>query len=394
MEAFISDWLNLLIRWAHMIAGIGWIGTSFYFVALDMSLRKREGMKDGVLGTAWEVHGGGFYHVEKFTVAPKDLPDDLVWYKWEAYLTWLTGILLMTVQFYWHAETWLIDPAVMDLSIAQAITLSLGSMAAGWVIYDSLLCRSPIGRDPILLGGLTFLLILGAAYLYTNTFSPRAALVHVGAFTGTLMAANVFAVIIPNQKRITAALLAGKEPDPKYGAMGKQRSLHNTYLTLPVLLMMVSGHYPMLNSHPQAWLIVGCILVIGAAGRYFLVRHEVGDGIDKIGWCLPIIGIGFLGAVVLTWPTDIASKVGPVSEAEAVAIAATHCGACHAAIPSHEAFEEPPKNIVLEGAEDLRRHAAAIMAQAVRGQAMPLGNETGMTAEERLKLGAWLETAE
>lgn len=390
MEAFITDWLNILLRWAHLIAGIGWIGTSFYFVALDMSLKKREKMREGVYGTAWEVHGGGFYHVEKFSVAPKELPSDLIWYKWEAYLTWFTGILLMTVQFYWNAETWMIDPAVLEMSKVDAVALSIGSFAGGWLIYDRM-CRSPIGKDPYLLGALTFLLILLAAYLYTNTFSARSALIHVGAFVGTLMAANVFGIIIPNQKKIADALMAGKTPDPIYGAIGKQRSMHNTYLTLPVLLMMVSGHYPMLSNHPHAWLIVGFIIAIGAAGRHFLVRHEVGDGMDKIGWCLPIIAVAFAGALAMTWPEDRFGDVGPVEDAEALRIVQTHCISCHAAIPTDTNFEEPPKNIVLESLDDIRRSAALVMKQSVFTEAMPLGNQTEMTDEERVRLGAWLQ---
>ena len=220
MSAFVVDWLNLLLRWAHMIAGIGWIGTSFYFIALDLSLKKRERMKEGVLGTAWQVHGGGFYHVEKFTVAPKELPGDLIWFKWEAYLTWFTGFLLLVVQFYLDAGAWMIDPAVLDLEPLHAVGISVASLAVGWFVYDGL-CRSPIGRRPTLLAGAAFLWILLAAYIYTNVFSGRAAMIHVGAFIGTLMAANVFAAIIPNQKRITRALLAGRAPDPKLGAIGQ-----------------------------------------------------------------------------------------------------------------------------------------------------------------------------
>ncbi len=389
MEVFVADWLNLLIRWAHMIAGIGWIGTSFYFVALDMSLKKREGMPDGVLGTAWEVHGGGFYHVQKYMVAPAELPKDLIWFKWEAYLTWFTGILLMVVQFYWNAEAWLVDPAVMDLDPLTAIAISAISLAVGWFVYDGI-CRSPLGRNVIVLAVTVFLLILAASYFYTHVFSARSALIHVGAFVGTIMAANVFGIIIPNQKKITASLVAGEAPDPRLGAMGKQRSMHNTYLTLPVLVMMVSGHYPMLTSHPEAWLIVGLILVIGGLGRHFLVRHEVGDGLDKIGWCLPVIAVAFAAAVFVTWPQDRTSSVAAVGDEEILALTQTHCLSCHATNPSHEAFEQPPKNVVLETLDQFRRHKQQIIVQTVQSEIMPLGNETGMTLEERARLGAWL----
>src|SRR5438105_3652943 len=269
MDVFLGEWVNMLLRWAHMIVGIGWIGTSFYFMALDYSLNQQERKSPGVLGTAWQVHGGGFYHVEKFTVAPPHLPPRLHWFRWEAYLTWATGLGLLVVQYYLHARSFLIDPAVMPLQAWQAIAISLASLAAGWLIYDGL-CRSPVGTHTTLLAALVFALILGASALYTLVFSGRGAFVHVGALVGTIMAANVFAAIIPNQRKMVAQLLRGETPDARYGAIGKQRSLHNNYLTLPVLVMMVSGHYPFLYGHPHAWLVVAAILVCGGLFRHAL----------------------------------------------------------------------------------------------------------------------------
>ncbi len=390
MTAFAADWLNLLIRWAHLIAGIGWIGTSFYFIALDLSLRKRERMNEGVLGTAWEVHGGGFYHVEKYLTAPKHLPDDLIWFKWEAYLTWVTGFLLLVVQYYWYAPVYLIDPGVMALTTVQATGISVASLAVGWFAYDGL-CRSPAGRTPTILVAAVFILIVAATYLYTHVYSGRGALIHVGALVGTIMAANVFGVIIPNQKKITNALLKGEPPDPALGATGKQRSVHNTYLTLPVLLLMVSSHYPMLTNHPQAWLLVAFVLVGGAALRFFLVGHEVGEPMSKIGWALPVIAAALAAAAVMTAPRPAPSLAGLiVDDARVVAIAQKHCVACHAARPTHEAFPEAPKGVQLETVEDLRRYAILIEQQAVNSDVMPLGNETGMSDDERRELGAWL----
>ncbi len=385
---FAMDWLNLLFRWAHLIVGIGWIGTSFYFIALDLSLRKREGMKEGVLGTAWEVHGGGFYHVEKYTVAPKELPDDLIWYKWEAYLTWVTGFALLVVQYYFNATAYLIDPSVMKLMPGEAILISIVSLVAGWLIYDRL-CKSPIGRNVPLLAGCLFALILAASYGFTHVFSGRGALIHVGAFIGTIMAVNVFGIIIPNQKKIAASLMAGEAPDPALGAMGKQRSVHNNYLTLPVLLMMVSNHYPMLTGHPQSWLLVALILVIGGMVRHFLNRHDAGDPFAKFWWALPAGAVGLVAAIIMTAPTDY-SGGDKVADATVVALAQTHCASCHAAAPTSEAFEEAPKGIHLATVEDLRRYAELIMVQAVQSDAMPLGNETGMTDEERATLGTWI----
>ena len=389
-SAFLADWLNLLIRWAHMIAGIGWIGTSFYFIALDQSLKRREKMKEGVMGTAWEVHGGGFYHVEKFTVAPKELPGDLIWFKWEAYLTWMTGFLLLVVQFYFDADAWMIDPAVMDLEAWQAIVISVASLAVGWFVYDGI-CRSPIGERTTLLAVVGFVWVLAAAYFYSQVFSGRTALIHVGAFIGTLMAANVFAVIIPYQRKITEALLAGRSPDPKFGAIGKQRSVHNTYLTLPVLVTMVGGHYPMLSAHPHAWLIVAFIIVGGACLRHALVSHEVGEPFSGYAWTLPIILIALFAAIWMTSPRQRDTSGLDVSDVEVMAIVQQHCVSCHAARPRNEAFDEPPKNVVLENIDQLRRHSKQVVQFAVQTRAMPLGNETGMTDEERLQLGAWLD---
>ena len=389
MVAFASDWANLLVRWGHMIAGIAWIGTSFYFIALDLSLKKREKMKDGVIGTTWEVHGGGFYHVEKFMVAPKELPADLVWFKWEAYLTWVTGFLLLILQFYLEAGAWMIDPSVLALESWQAISISIASLAVGWFVYDGL-CRSPIGKRITLLVIIGFVWVLAAAYFYTHIFAGRAALIHVGAFIGTIMAANVFAIIIPNQKKVTAALLAGDNPDPKYGEIGKQRSVHNTYLTLPVVVLMVSGHYPMLFGHPHAWLIVAFVIVGGACLRHVLVSYEVGEPFSKYRAALPVILIALIAAIYMTTPQQSNFFDSVVSDVEVMTIVRKHCTTCHAANPKNEAFDAPPKNIVLENIDQLGRHGKQVVRFAVQTRAMPLGNETGMTEDERLKLGAWL----
>jgi uncharacterized membrane protein len=390
MSVFIADWLNLLFRWAHLVAAIGWIGTSFYFISLDLALRKRAAMRPGVAGTAWEVHGGGFYHVEKFLTAPKELPQDLVWFKWEAYLTFVTGMALMVVQFYWNASAWLIDPGKLALAPWQAIAISVSSLFVGWVVYDGL-CRSPVGRQPALLAGLVFVGLLAAAYGYLAVFSGRSAMVHLGALIGTIMAVNVFALIIPGQKKIISALKAGREPDPALGAIAKQRSVHNTYLTLPVLVFMVSGHYPILIGHSQAWVVAGLIIVGGAAVRHLLIRHEAGDPLTKIGWMLPLIVLALLAALWLTAPAQ--RPAGPqaaVPDAEVLAIVQQHCVSCHAANPVHETFTEPPAGMVLESLDDVRRYRDLIDQFAVETEIMPLGNETGMTETERARLGTWI----
>lgn len=390
MLAFAAEWLNILIRWAHLVAGIGWIGTSFYFIALDLSLKKRAEMKPGVYGTAWEVHGGGFYHVEKYTVAPPELPSDLIWYKWEAYLTFLTGFALLTVQYYFNPQAYLIDPDLLPMRSSEAIVISVLSLVAGWFIYDRLLCRTAIGANTTLLAVAVFGLIMAFTYLFTHIYSGRGAFIHVGALVGTIMAANVFRVIVPNQKKITEALLRGETPDARLGAQGKQRSVHNNYLTLPVLLMMVSNHYPILTNHPQSWILVALILVIGAMVRHFINRHEAGDPFSRIGWTLPVAGVGLAVALVMTAPAPRSAAAVTVADVDVLRIAATHCAACHADRPTHEGFAEPPKGIVLTDIAHLGRYAALIEQQAVKSDAMPLGNETGMTEEERALLGAWI----
>jgi uncharacterized membrane protein len=385
-----SEWWNFLIRWGHLVAGIAWIGTSFYFVALDFSLRKRAGLPAGVSGEAWEVHGGGFYHVQKYLVAPAQLPGHLIWFKWEAYLTWVTGFSLLVVQYYIFAGTYLIDPAKLDLTRWQAVVISLASLVAGWVIYDGL-CRSPLVKKPVALGLSVFGLILIAAYGFALIYSGRGALIHVGAMIGTIMAANVFMVIIPNQRKITQSLLKGEMPDPRFGVTGKQRSLHNTYLTLPVLLVMTSNHFPLITENGHAWVLVGLVVIAGAALRHFLVRIEVGDPIGDIAWAIPLIGAGFMGVLLLTEPQQAVAYDGPpVTDAEVLAIAQSRCAACHGKVPSDPTVKAAPKGIELETIDNLKRYAERIAVQAVRSRAMPLGNKTGMTTEERAKLGAWI----
>jgi uncharacterized membrane protein len=381
MDPFLLEWLNILVRWGHLVAGIAWIGTSFYFVALDLSLKN---------GEAWEVHGGGFYQVRKHMQAPSELPPDLIWFKWEAYLTWITGFLLLIIQYYVQADLYLIDPSVMGLTTGQAIGISALSLLVGWLIYDTL-CKSPLGQHTGWLALCVFALIVAATYGFSHVFSGRGAFIHVGAFIGTLMAANVFAVIIPNQRKITATLLKGEKPDPKYGMIGKQRSLHNTYLTLPVLFMMTSNHYAMITGYPKAWALVGLVVLGGGVARHFLLRTEVHEDMAQIAWTIPVIALCLVGAVMLTEAPASSIPAGlKVSDAEVMSIVQTHCQSCHAANPTDAKIKQAPKGIIFASVDDLRRYAKQIEAQAVRNKAMPMGNKTVMTNDERQKLGAWL----
>ena len=389
MLAYAADWLNILTRWFHLIVGIGWIGTSFFFIALDVSFRKDPKTPSDVYGTAWLVHGGGFYHVDKYVVAPERLPEDLKWYKWDAYLTFVSGIVLMAVQYWLNARAYMIDPKVMPLEPWQAVALSIGMLAAGWFGYDAI-CRSPLGKTTLPLAGVVFALIVGAAFVFTHVFSGRGAFLHVGAFVGTIMAANVFRVIIPNQRKMVDQLMAGETPNGELGRLAKQRSVHNTYLTLPVLLMMVSNHYPILSNHPQSWLLAALILVVGGPIRHFIVRHEAGDHLAKILWAPAIAAVGLVAALILTAPKTAAVSATAVSDAEILSLTAKHCIMCHAVKPTHEGFTEAPKGVTLGSVDDLVRFAPLIKAQAVDTDAMPLGNETGFTDADRSKLAAWL----
>ncbi|MGI9412335.1 MAG: urate hydroxylase PuuD [Hyphomicrobiales bacterium] len=390
MTALLFDWASLLLRWAHLLAGIMWIGTSFYFIWLDSSLRKRDQDDQTLAGESWMVHGGGFYQVEKYLVAPEKLPEELHWFKYEAYLTWLTGFGLMAIIYYWGAEAFMINPKVMDLTPAQAIGLSIGSLVAGWVVYD-LMCRSPISHQTGLLAAGVFVLIALASVGYTHVFSGRAAFIHIGAFIGTIMAANVFLVIIPNQKKVFADLVAGRTPDAKYGLQAKQRSLHNNYLTLPVLFMMISNHYPIAYSGSLGWLVAIGVVVAGGLIRHFFNQFDA----DKLDWsgrvALPMGVLAILALIVVT-----AGRVGGAGGGEKVAFTSvhgvimTHCVSCHSASPANEDFEEAPGGVMFDSADDIRRRASQILAQTVLSDAMPLGNMTEMTEDERKLLADWV----
>lgn len=394
MDAFLLDWLNLLLRWAHILVGVAWIGTSFYFIALDYSLRKDLKDDDGIMGSSWLVHGGGFYHVKKYMVAPDQMPDQLKWYKWDAYLTWVTGFALLSVQYYLNAETYLIDAQKLPLTPQLAVTYSVLSLLGGWLVYDQICRRIAISR-PMTTAILVYVLVLFAAYLFSQIFSDRGALIHTGAFIGTLMAANVFGVIIPNQKKITASLLAGEGPDPNLGKHSKQRSLHNNYLTLPVLLMMVSNHYPFLARHDRLWIVVGFIVVLGAAVRHVINRHDAGEDFKSFAWALPTAAVALFAAMVLTAPKALpeisaGDPAVQISDSAVMRVVDKHCNACHAPIEGVEEYFVAPQGVKLQTIEDLARFRDGVLAQAVHSEAMPMGNASGMTQEEREMLGYWI----
>lgn len=393
METAILDWTELILRWTHFIVGIAWIGSSFYFVWLDLGLRKREGMPEGVSGELWLVHGGGFYLSRKYAVAPPSLPEELHWFKYEAYFTWITGFLLLALIYYWGAETYLIDRTVMDLSRGGAIAASLGMLAAGWLVYD-LACRSPLGRSTAALAVLVLALSVAAAWAFSEMFGARAAFVHAGALIGSIMVGNVFFVIIPNQKKAVAAMKAGQAPDPALGIQAKQRSTHNNYLTLPVLLAMVSNHYPAIYGHEYAWAIFAATVVLGGVVRDFFNRRNAGARGRALAWQFPAAAVLVAGLIVFTaWrpdAPDLAADEDTIGAAEALAIVQARCASCHAARPADEDFDAPPAGLAFDDPGQLGVHAARILAQAVLTDVMPPGNKTGMTELERARLGRWI----
>ncbi len=390
MSAIMQDWLGLFLRWAHIVAAIGWIGSSFYFMWLDASLKRARNMPEGVTGESWSVHGGGFYHVQKYAVAPERMPDELHWFKWESYATWLTGFALMAVLYYWSASSYLLAPG-SGLAPWQGIAISLAGLGLGWVGYDRL-CRSPLKDRPALMFALLFAAIVAVAWALGPVFSGRAAFVQTGAMIATLMTGNVFLVIIPNQKLVVADLKAGRSPDPELGEIAKLRSTHNNYLTLPVIFLMISNHYPMAFGHEWSWAIVALVLAMGAIVRNWFNRYEAGASGVAVQWQWPLSGAIAAGLIALSgWQPSGQAAVGErVTTAEAMAIVEARCTACHAAAPAHEGFDAPPGGVALETAADLRTHARTVLAQTVLTEAMPLGNATGMTGEERARLGAWI----
>jgi uncharacterized membrane protein len=388
VETWLQDWLSLLLRWAHFITGVAWIGASFYFNWLENQLERRVG-DDPIAGDLWAVHGGGFYYLQKFRVAPESLPPKLHWFKYEAYFTWLTGFVLLATIYYWGASAFLIDPGLWPLSPLQAIGLSVLSLFAGWVVYD-LACRSPLGANTASLALGVFVLVASACVGYTQVFSGRAAFLHIGVFIGTIMAANVFLVIIPNQKKTVAALVDGRDPDPALGAQAKQRSLHNNYLTLPVLFMMISNHYPIVFGHAWSWLVAIGIVVAGGLIRHFFNQYDAA-ALDWTGRAALPAGALAIAALVAVTASRVTPGAGEdVSFAQVRTIIANRCVTCHAEAPTHESFEDAPSGVVFETAEDIARYADKIVTQTVLTDTMPLGNLTGMTDEERALLGAWV----
>jgi uncharacterized membrane protein len=388
MDIDFASWFGLVLRWFHFMAGIMWIGTSFYFIWLGNSLKPPAKKESGVEGEAWLVHGGGFYHNKKYAVAPDNMPDDLHWFKWEAYFTWISGMLLLALVYYYGASLYLIDRAKNNLDPSEAILIGLAFIVGGWFFYDGL-CKTRIGKNNGLFGLIWFAALAAAAYALNQIFSGRGAFIHVGAIIGTVMAANVFAIIIPNQKKTVEALLAGEKPDPRFGKKAGQRSLHNNYMTLPVLLIMISNHYPMLFGNPHNWLILA-----GLSATAWLIRHFFNlQDMRIVNYWYAAAGVaGFVLVMLLVsgGGKPPASATGQVSPAEVRQIVRTHCSACHSDTPTYEGITEAPTGVMFDTMEEIKKYATRILVRAVQDGTMPLGNTTNMTDEERKKLGVGL----
>jgi uncharacterized membrane protein len=388
--AFLTDWLNLLLRWAHMIVGIAWVGASFYFIWLDNHLHPPLDPADrakGIGGEVWAVHGGGFYTAKKFTLAPEKLPPELHWFMWEAYTTLITGVLLLCLVYYHGAEVALIDPAVMPLTQGEAIAIGLAFLVGGWLVYDWL-CRSAFGDDDVVLGGLLFIYCAAAAWALCHIFSGRGAYIHFGGMLGVIMTLNVYFVIIPGQRELVKAKQEGRVPEAKYGLMGRQRSVHNTYFTLPVLFTMISNHYAGLYGHEWNWVLLITISVAGALVRvWFVQRHK--NNANPLVLASGLVMLAITALAALPRPTvDIGP---PASWAEAEPIIKARCQSCHSTKPTQEGFAAPPKGVVFESREEVRARAAMINQQVWVTRVMPPGNLTHITDEERRTIARWIK---
>lgn len=391
MEAHLLMWLDLLVRWAHFIFGIAWIGASFYFNWLENRLQ-RQHQPEGIAGDLWAVHGGGFYHLKKFAVAPPELPGSLHWFKWEAYMTWVSGMALLIIVFYMNAQTYMLKPGVSGITPGISISIGIGSLLASWVFYD-LLCRSSLSRREWLLGLLIFAWFVLLSWVLSTWLSGRSAFIHVGAAIGTVMVANVFRVIIPGQKDLVRAVSEGRIPEASKGKNALQRSRHNNYFTLPVLFIMLSGHYPAIYDHPQNWLVllVFSVAVVGIR-HYFNIRHLPGFR----AWPL-IPAVLLLGGLIIATappprpvpqPGDVKTAV---VTAEIYAIAQQRCIKCHAPVPQFEGFTAAPLGVELDSEEKLLRHARRVYQTVVILRTMPLGNLTQITETERDRIATWFE---
>jgi uncharacterized membrane protein len=400
--AVLEAWIEFAVRWTHVITAVAWIGSSFYFIALDLGLRKSPDLPPGAYGEEWQVHGGGFYHVQKYLVAPDRLPDHLIWFKWESYATWLSGFALLVLVYYLGAELYLVDPTVADIAVWQAVLISLASLGFGWLVYDTI-CKSRFGDDNTRLMLLLYVILVAMAWGYTQVFSGRAALLHLGAFTATIMSANVFMIIMPNQRIVVADLKAGRVPDPKYGRIAKQRSTHNNYLTLPVLFLMLSNHYPLAFATQYNWIIASLVFLMGVTIRHYFNTRHAGKGNPTWTWAVTAVLfliIAWLStAPMRLWEPEAKLQGAALTFAsapgfdEVTTIVQGRCSMCHAAEPVWAGMLWPPKGVVLETPAQIANEARRIYLQAGVSHAMPPANLSYIEPQEREAIVRWFQGA-
>ncbi|MFZ1340438.1 MAG: urate hydroxylase PuuD [Paracoccaceae bacterium] len=397
------EWVEIGTRWLHVITAIAWIGSSFYFIALDLGLHRDRNLASGADGEEWQVHGGGFYHIQKYLVAPASMPDHLVWFKWESYATWLSGFAMLALVYYLGAELFLIDPQVMELQVWQAVAISMASLAFGWVAYNTL-CKVFVHADQNVLMLALFAVLVAMSWFYTQVFSGRAAMLHLGAFTATIMSANVFFIIMPNQRVVVADLKAGRTPDPKYGKIAKQRSTHNNYLTLPVIFLMLSNHYPLIFATEWNWVIASLVFLMGVTIRHWFNTRHARKGSPHWTWVATVLLF-----LAIAWLSTQPMRTVPEAEAKlqgaalvyasapgfegVVGIVQGRCSMCHAAEPSWDGMYWPPKGVVLETDAQIATEAKRIAMQAGYTHAMPPGNLSYMEPEERAQIVEWFRAA-
>lgn len=396
------DWVELAVRWLHVITGIAWIGSSFYFIALDLGLHRDRNLASGADGEEWQVHGGGFYHIQKYLVAPASMPDHLVWFKWESYATWLTGFTMLVLVYYLGSDLYLIDPEVADLSQTQAIAISLASLAFGWIAYNTI-CKTFVNANQTLVMVALFVVLVGMAWFYTQVFTGRAALLHLGAFTASIMSGNVFFVIMPNQRVVVADLQAGRKPDPKYGKIAKQRSTHNNYLTLPVVFLMLSNHYPLVFATEYNWVIASLVFLMGVTIRHWFNTKHARKGNPHWTWfataILFVLAAWLSTAPMRSLPQEARLEGGALVLASAagfddvVTIVQGRCSMCHAAEPGYEGVHVPPKGVVLETPAQIASEARRIYIQSGLTHAMPPANVSYMEPAERAAIVEWFRGA-
>lgn len=402
MDAILLEWGGMILRWLHIITAIAWIGSSFYFMHIDAALKPLPRQKNSADGELWEVHGGGFYHVQKYLVAPEQLPKKLIWHKWESYSSWITGFFLLIWIYYVSAEVYLIDPAVRQISVGFAAFVGIASLLLGWAVYD-FLCKSRLANNDVALAAAGFAFIILMAWFFQQIYSARGAFIHTGALMATMMTGNVAMVIIPNQRKVVDALLKGEAPDPKYGKIGKQRSTHNNYLTLPVIFFMISNHYPLSYSSPYAYIVVGLVLISGAVIRHFYNERHAGRG--NHWWAWPVAAVAILLAIWISLPQTSAGRAhlglgdkpaaplhlaSEASAPEKVAeIITSRCSMCHAHEPVWQGIQVAPKGVRLETPQLIQRWKTEIIIHAGMTRAMPPNNLTGMTEDERVVIRSW-----